>query len=421
VSPIANSLRLASPEPTDFTTTDPSLQPDSYFTDAYFGGPGDYFLSDLEVLPPLGSHLAGGSTSESSPEPSSAVDLNGHTIYPPLHHDLRSQSAASMTPVTGSSSSSRSPSSSAMALPSSKTSPASISSTPFNSALPNPRVGSRIEDVSFPSLEALAEETDLTTAPLATMKRQRANGERSDVLSACWTSPLCPNHDKEGTPPNPATCGGGCAPFLFGDEPLPNATIDSSLLTKGAAQQDSAARNPSSTTAITAATTAEVSRPNLKRTESESSGTPSGRTFPTQNPDAAIKQETTSSPEQAENDEKQGKGRRRLPHNQVERKYRESLNTQLDSLRRVVPALQQSPRVCDGADIEDLPAPSKPSKAVVLASATAYIKQMEKEKKQLADENTLLRTRIKALQSLVKCEDCSLMQYVMDLKLHNQT
>jgi hypothetical protein len=55
---------------------------------------------------------------------------------------------------------------------------------------------------------------------------------------------------------------------------------------------------------------------------------------------------------------------------------------------------------------------------VILASATAYIKQQEKDKKQLADENQLLRARIKALQALVKCDDCSLMQYVMDLKIN---
>jgi hypothetical protein len=82
-----------------------------------------------------------------------------------------------------------------------------------------------------------------------------------------------------------------------------------------------------------------------------------------------------------------------------------------------VPSLQQNNRACDGADIEDLPTPSKPSKAVILASATAYIKQMEKDKKRVEEENQLLRTRVKALQALVKCDDCSLMQYVMDLKI----
>ena len=40
-----------------------------------------------------------------------------------------------------------------------------------------------------------------------------------------------------------------------------------------------------------------------------------------------------------------------------------------------------------------------------------------KDKKRVEEENQLLRTRVKALQALVKCDDCSLMQYVMDLKI----
>lgn len=131
--------------------------------------------------------------------------------------------------------------------------------------------------------------------------------------------------------------------------------------------------------------------------------------------EASVESPTKESPQA--NDDQKPKSRRRLPHNQVERKYRESLNTQLESLKRVVPSLQSDPRACDSADIEDLPTPSKPSKAVILASATAYIKQMEKDKKSLADENQLLRQRVKALQALVKCDDCSLMQYVMDMKI----
>jgi hypothetical protein len=93
----------------------------------------------------------------------------------------------------------------------------------------------------------------------------------------------------------------------------------------------------------------------------------------------------------------------------------------LETLKRVVPSLQQPRAAYDGVDIEDLPAPAKPSKAVILASATAHIKQMEKDKKTLADENTMLRTRVKALQALIRCDDCSLMQYVMDLNINPAT
>jgi len=239
---------------------------------------------------------------------------------------------------------------------------------------------------------------------------------KPDILSACWTSPLCPNHEQNGPPPNPSTCGGGCAPFLFADQD--NLPHINDLLAE-----------PQEVTAEDGIV--EIQPRRKKRSESETSmGEATGREFPVNKTATELvaeakqrmKTETSEdspiqeSPQEAADDKP--KNRRRLPHNQVERKYRESLNTQLDSLRRVVPSLQQNARVCDGADIEDLPTPSKPSKAVILASATAHIKQQEKDKKALSDENALLRARVKALQALVKCDDCSLMQYVMDMKIN---
>ncbi|KAK7550556.1 hypothetical protein IWX49DRAFT_497915 [Phyllosticta citricarpa] len=392
----------------DFAQFDNAGQ-ETYFSDAFYNDPNNYFLSDLEVLEPLGNVTLAGSTSESSPE-----NYNDVTQV-----DLTDPSRMA------------------------RFDPARSSTQTYAKAFPSdPRSQAYAEDLSYsqqqqqqPSrqsskqvvntLETVDEfqETDLTT------KRNRGGiNNNADSISACWTSPLCPNHKKEGTPPNPSTCNGGCAPFLFADEaPLfdpnnANMTGPDPLPSK---------ESPEGIVEI-------QSRPKLKRSESDSNrDAPSGRVFsksgsaatdpePQQqtqlknesSPDSHSPEDTTNVQPTTEGDNK-NKGRRRLPHNQVERKYRESLNTQLESLRRVVPALQQSSRGCDGGDIEDLPTPSKPSKAVVLASATAYIKQMEKDKKQLADENQLLRSRIKALQALVKCEDCSLMQYVMDLKLHN--
>lgn len=74
----------------------------------------------------------------------------------------------------------------------------------------------------------------------------------------------------------------------------------------------------------------------------------------------------------------------RLPHNQVERKYREGLNSELERLRRAVPTLiQRDPR--------DLTSPPKPSKATILASAIDYIKKIEQERDILRDENEKLR------------------------------
>ncbi|KAF2240969.1 hypothetical protein BU26DRAFT_185313 [Trematosphaeria pertusa] len=63
----------------------------------------------------------------------------------------------------------------------------------------------------------------------------------------------------------------------------------------------------------------------------------------------------------------------RLPHNQVERKYREGLNSELEKLRRAVPTLPQS----EEGQVIGQP---KPSKAMVLAAAIDYIKKVEKER-----------------------------------------
>ncbi|KAF2197602.1 hypothetical protein GQ43DRAFT_199161 [Delitschia confertaspora ATCC 74209] len=75
---------------------------------------------------------------------------------------------------------------------------------------------------------------------------------------------------------------------------------------------------------------------------------------------------------------------RRLPHNQVERKYREGLNLELERLRRAIPTLPQE-------DAGDAAAPPKPSKATILTSAIEYIECVERERDQLAEEVRRLR------------------------------
>jgi hypothetical protein len=68
---------------------------------------------------------------------------------------------------------------------------------------------------------------------------------------------------------------------------------------------------------------------------------------------------------------------RRLPHNQVERKYRENLNAELERLRRAIPTL--SPRNNGTSDANSSHQP-KPSKSMILAGAIEYIEQIEKER-----------------------------------------
>lgn len=77
----------------------------------------------------------------------------------------------------------------------------------------------------------------------------------------------------------------------------------------------------------------------------------------------------------------------RLPHNQVERKYREGLNSELEKLREAVPTLRRSAQ--DGALAGT--AQPKPSKAMVLSSAIEYIHQVESERDALLAEVERLR------------------------------
>ncbi|KAI8933822.1 hypothetical protein NX059_009524 [Plenodomus lindquistii] len=394
----------SSPEDgTNFDALLNGVSVDPYFDDSLFA-PNDYFLSDLEVLHPLSNNLTDAKSSDSSPEPSATIANYSNSQNPATLSNGLSQ-AVHMSPA-------QVQQAQRLALQRSTTFP----NPAFDSIFSNLGSG-LVEDLTFPngpkglSTSSKPAPDRSQSSVNQTVKRTK---NKPDILSACWTSPLCPNHDQDGPPPNPSTCGGGCAPFLFADQDALPAL--SNLVTE-----------PQEVTAEDGVV--EIQPRPKKRSESDASSNGfTGRHFeskdtttsPVEGGQRMKSEGTDESPAKESpntNDDQKPKSRRRLPHNQVERKYRESLNTQLESLRRVVPALQQDSRACDGADIEDLPTPSKPSKAVILASATAYIKQQEKDKKSLADENQLLRARVKALQALVKCDDCSLMQYVMDLKI----
>ncbi|EMD65846.1 hypothetical protein COCSADRAFT_35828 [Bipolaris sorokiniana ND90Pr] len=73
----------------------------------------------------------------------------------------------------------------------------------------------------------------------------------------------------------------------------------------------------------------------------------------------------------------------RQPHKQVERKYREGLNSNLVRLRRAVPTLSQS----EEDAVIGWPAPSK---AMILSCAVEYIAKIELERDGLRERNELL-------------------------------
>ncbi len=107
---------------------------------------------------------------------------------------------------------------------------------------------------------------------------------------------------------------------------------------------------------------------------------------------------------------KEPRGRHRLPHNLVERRYRNHLNGQIDALRLVVPSVRDD---IDEADVEDSSVPLRPpSKADIIGAGTAHIKALESEKARMFERNIKLQEQVAGLQKLVKCDDCSILQYL---------
>ncbi|KAK3612859.1 hypothetical protein LTR56_028203, partial [Elasticomyces elasticus] len=91
---------------------------------------------------------------------------------------------------------------------------------------------------------------------------------------------------------------------------------------------------------------------------------------------------------------------RRLPHNLIERRYRDNLNHQIEVLRNELPTFKSV--VACTADTEDVTSLGGkwPSKAVVIAAAVQYIALLEKERGLANLRNTLLCEQLEGLQKL---------------------
>ncbi|KAK3613808.1 hypothetical protein LTR56_027664, partial [Elasticomyces elasticus] len=107
---------------------------------------------------------------------------------------------------------------------------------------------------------------------------------------------------------------------------------------------------------------------------------------------------------------------RRLPHNLVERRYRDNLNHQIEVLRDELPTFKSI--VASTMDIEDTASLGTrwPSKAVVIAAAVQYIALLEQERGQVNARNTLLCEQVEGLQKLVRCDDCSIVKYLAGMQ-----
>jgi hypothetical protein len=255
-------------------------------------------------------------------------------------------------------------------------------------------------------------------------KRSRIEGDESDI-NACWKSPLCPHSHDNGQQPN--TCQGECADFLFAKpESLPEE------------KQYIAEMMTRSKPKIAVETHGSQKR-SSKRSEPESSPESMGRESRTSE---EFMKSSPSTPE-ASLSSSAAKAKGRVPHNQVERKYRENVNSQLEALRRAIPLKQHLSSFAISSsvypetlalDIEDIAnassTPRQISKAVVLSSATTYIKMLERENAKLKTDMEKVKTEMEELKGqnrtlqglpgLVNsnCDDCGLLNYVRRLKIH---
>jgi hypothetical protein len=232
-------------------------------------------------------------------------------------------------------------------------------------------------------------------------QQKRSRTEETDDWQACWKSSLCPSQKEDGS--KPEDCNGECAPFLFADS-LGTANDDLEVEVKPEAKIEVAISEQTPKMEETRAESA-PHRKSSRRSAQDKAAEPTSRI------QAASDTEVESKAPRKSGTKPKG----RVPHSEVEKKYRENVNAQLEALRQVVPA-QNALGGFDRADIEDLPA-RQASKAAVMSIATAYIKQLKKDNGDMERELKELREKNRALQSLAKCDDCSLMKYIMRLKL----
>ncbi|KAK6433567.1 hypothetical protein LTR95_010257 [Oleoguttula sp. CCFEE 5521] len=106
----------------------------------------------------------------------------------------------------------------------------------------------------------------------------------------------------------------------------------------------------------------------------------------------------------------------RIPHSVVERRYRNNIRSQLDALTSKVPVLKES-YPCS-LDIEDSSRSMKgPSKAVVISAATRYIERLDAENMRSVEFVKSLQDQIVGLQSLVRCDERSVLKYLQGLQI----
>ena len=198
--------------------------------------------------------------------------------------------------------------------------------------------------------------------------------------------------------------------------------------------------DPATTTPTTRSST-RLRRPLVTKrsmtTMSSSSSEDKKPVMPSARRPAAVNRANTA-PERPALTKMDKKQRAKQAHSLVEKKYRENLNTKLSLLYTTLQNAQYGPRRYADADSDlelddefdaNVDGPPMPKKVVntgpapkfrkseVLDDAMAYVNQTEVEMRHMEHELLRMNERVKALEKLVKCEDCSLLKRMVHMQV----
>lgn len=114
------------------------------------------------------------------------------------------------------------------------------------------------------------------------------------------------------------------------------------------------------------------------------------------------------------------KQRAKQAHSLVERKYRENLNAKIAQLHTTLQSSHYGPKANEDGD-SDAPSAAVPANKVrksdVLTEAMNYVNQTEVEMRHMENEIQRLGERVRVLEKLVRCEDCSLLKQMVNLQV----
>ncbi|KAK5203149.1 bHLH/Zip transcription factor [Exophiala xenobiotica] len=103
-------------------------------------------------------------------------------------------------------------------------------------------------------------------------------------------------------------------------------------------------------------------------------------------------------------------------HSVIERRYRDNLNGKITHLHRTLQAAEANSRLT-GFEGQYSDPGRRVRKCDIMSTAIHYVHQSEVEIRHMTEEIQRLQERVRGLEKLVKCEDCTLLQNLRRLQL----